>query len=73
MTDFISDSIDGRGGAGSLARYLMIREWMLIFVWVMALQTPGTNVKGSGQECPIYTTNPDAKSWWRCDNKDSHS
>src|SRR5208337_4118592 len=25
----------------------------------------------SGQECPLYTTNPHAKSWPRCDNKDS--
>ncbi len=26
--------------------------------------------KCSGQECPLYT-NPDAKSWGRCDNKDA--
>jgi hypothetical protein len=61
MTDFISDSIDGRVWSGHSCPLALILGLMLIFVFDPDSSNPRTNVKGSGQECPLYT-NPDAKS-----------
>jgi hypothetical protein len=55
MTDFMCDSIDGRVWSGRPRPLPLVLELMLIFVLILIPQTPKTNVKGSGQECQLYT------------------